>query len=350
MIIDMSNFETFNYPSPKEKYKVLVRCFTYNHREYIEDALNGFAMQQTSFPFVCLVMDDASTDGEQDVIKSWMERECDMSKAEFIDIPTSHVVIVPHKSNLSCTFAFYLLKQNLHGTGDKKMNHVYPWRMMCEYEAMCEGDDYWTDSLKLQKQVDFLDAHTEFGMCYTQCNYYYQNKKYLESQPWGGTNESFKQFIMGNTVPTLTVMIRTEKESEYIDAIKPSTKKWLMGDYPKWIWFSHESKIKFLNYSTGVYRVLTTSASHSTDINKQIEFSSNSIEIRRYFEHYFNVPAGTYVKMEALDKRKLYLYAVNHKYLDFFKIIYNHPKYLYNMKVIGYLRYFLMKPKTSDLI
>lgn len=57
-----------NYPAPKQEYKVLVRCFIFNHSKYIEYTLNGFAMQQTNFPFVCLVIDDASTDGEQEVI------------------------------------------------------------------------------------------------------------------------------------------------------------------------------------------------------------------------------------------------------------------------------------------
>ena len=155
------------YPTPKQEYKVLVRCATYNHSNYIEDALNGFAIQQTNFSFVCMVMDDASTDGEQEVIKQWMERECDMARAETIVIPTSVVIIVPHRINTSCTFAFYLLNQNLYGTGDKKMNHVYPWREKCEYEAICEGDDYWTDPLKLQKQVEFMEHHPDYTMCCT---------------------------------------------------------------------------------------------------------------------------------------------------------------------------------------
>lgn len=68
----------------KINYKVQARCLTYNQAKYIEDALNGFAMQQTNFPFVCLVIDDCSTDGEQEVIKSWMNRECDMDKAEYV--------------------------------------------------------------------------------------------------------------------------------------------------------------------------------------------------------------------------------------------------------------------------
>ena len=152
-LIGKTYMDKIQYPAPKQEYKVLIRCATFNQSKYIEQALDGFAMQQTSFPFVCLVMDDASTDGEQEVINKWMERECDMHKAETIDIPTSIVIIVPHQTNVSCTFAFYLLKQNLYGTG-KKIYYLNPWREKCEYEALCEGDDYWTDPYKLQKQVD----------------------------------------------------------------------------------------------------------------------------------------------------------------------------------------------------
>lgn len=88
--------------SPQKDYKVFVRCNTFNQSKYIEDALNGFAMQQTNFPFVCLVMDDCSTDGEQEVIMSWMERECDLEKAEYLEIELSNVILVPHKSNGNC--------------------------------------------------------------------------------------------------------------------------------------------------------------------------------------------------------------------------------------------------------
>ena len=88
-----------NNQIPNQDYKVLVRCFTFNQSQYIEDALNGFVMQKTDFPFVCLVMDDCSTDGEQDVIRAFLSRECDMTNAEYHDIELAEVVIVPHRTN-----------------------------------------------------------------------------------------------------------------------------------------------------------------------------------------------------------------------------------------------------------
>lgn len=284
----MDSIVNINYPIPKQEYKVLVRCFTYNQSKYIEDALNSFAMQQTNFPFVCFVMDDASTDDEQEIIKNWMERECNMSKAETIDIPTSIVIIVPHKTNLSCTFAFYLLKQNLYGTGDKKMNHVYPWREKCEYESICEGDDYWIDALKLQKQVEFLDANPEYGMCYTRCNYFNQNRQNFERYGWGGSYVSFEDLIKECTVPTNTVMLRSNLLKLYETEGHAKNKGWLMGDYPMWLWFAHESRVYFIEDITSVYRVLDNSASHSNKLEVYERFMYSTYDMLSYFCNLYN--------------------------------------------------------------
>ena len=206
----MNNIENFQYPSPEQKYKVLVRCYTFNHSKFIEDALNGFAMQQTNFPFVCLVVDDASTDGEQEVIKKWMERECEMSKAETIDIPTSIVILVPHKSNVSCTFAFYLLKQNLYKVKGAKKKHVDPWRERCEYEALCEGDDYWIDPLKLQKQADFLDKNFEYSAISIQSQMVYSSEltSKLFSRELKNRDYQIKEIIGSRPFHTATILYR----------------------------------------------------------------------------------------------------------------------------------------------
>lgn len=148
-----------------KNFKVIVGCMTYNHSKYIVDALNGFAMQQTQFPFACIVIDDASTDGEPDVIKGWLQKECDMDKASCYDLELANVIIVPHRINVSCTMAVYFLKRNLYNEGDKKYNLIKEWGSHCEYIALCEGDDYWIDPEKLQIQSDFLDAHPEVDMC-----------------------------------------------------------------------------------------------------------------------------------------------------------------------------------------
>ncbi len=146
-------------------YKVLVGCMTYNHSKYIVDALNGFAMQKTNFPFACIVMDDASTDGEPDVIMGWLQKECDMKRADFYNLELANVIFVPHKTNTNCTFAIYLLKRNLFKEQNLKFDLVKDWVGHGEYLALCDGDDYWTDITKLQSQADCLDRHPHVGIC-----------------------------------------------------------------------------------------------------------------------------------------------------------------------------------------
>lgn len=245
---------------PKQDYKVIVRCFTYNQSKYIEDALNGFAMQQTDFPFVCLVMDDCSTDGEQEVIKEWMERECDMVKAEYIDIESSNVIIVPHKSNTSCTFAFYFLKQNLYGSGKKKMNMVYPWRECCEYEALCEGDDYWIVPDKLEKQVNLMDSYKDMSFCFT-ANFRRtpdgeNNENHYKSSD--DHNCSVEWYIeqLGDTIDTCTMMTRI---SNILDI-----PNWYyrvgVGDIPTKLILFERGSVGYINVITACYRLNTTSS------------------------------------------------------------------------------------------
>lgn len=295
-----------NYPAPEQEYKVLVRCFTYNQSKYIEDSLNGFAMQQTCFPFVCLVMDDSSTDGEQDVITEWMQRECDVNRAEIIDIPTSIVYIVPHKTNSNCLFAFYLLKQNLYGTGDRKMNHVYPWRDKCKYEAICEGDDYWTDSFKLQKQVDFLDAHPEAIMCFHNAVKIYENEEHPMSI-FNGLSKSgyvtLRQLINSWIIPTASIVYRTE----------------LMNDYPKWsskiysgdltlslVAFS-KGKIYYFHGPMSVYRINRGNGTSMSSMVKKSKIGyveSQHITLYEYYDEYTNYVYHDILSAKISELRK----------------------------------------------
>lgn len=241
---------------PINQYKVLVRCFTYNHSSYISDALAGFAMQQTDFPFICLVMDDNSTDGEQQVLREWLEKECDMKHAENTDTLTCNVVVAPHKNNSNCTFAFYFLKQNLYKERQKKFEHIKPWRECCEYEAICEGDDYWTDPLKLQKQVDWLDVHPEYSMCFSNAIEHWESKNKLdtffssiEDRDYTGL-EIYAEWI----VPTASVLYRYEViENDFYHKLVED-KRIYMGDTPLFMSCAKFGKVRGMSDVMTVYR------------------------------------------------------------------------------------------------
>ena len=209
---DLKKMEKIYYPSLD--YHVLVLCMTYNQSRYIEETLNGFAIQQTSFPFVCLVMDDCSTDGEQKVIKTWMNNECDISSVQNIEIELANITIVPHKTNNNCTFAFYFFKKNLYNTKVRApMNKA--WLERCVYTAQCEGDDYWTSPQKLQLSVDFLDKHPDYSVvCHRfkrfhdeEGVFYDDDKEYLfKAHPEGITfKKGFKHFMTQTLCTTYRV-------------------------------------------------------------------------------------------------------------------------------------------------
>ena len=147
------------------KYKVFIKCFTFNQANYIEDAMRGFVMQKTDFPYVAVVVDDASKDGEQDVIKRFLENEFDMAVAMQDETENYVRVVAKHKTNVNCTFAILFLKYNHKSIRKPKYPYLKEWSDNAKYISLCEGDDYWTDPYKLQKQVDFLEAHEDYVLC-----------------------------------------------------------------------------------------------------------------------------------------------------------------------------------------
>lgn len=145
-----------------QKFKLYVNCMTYNHSAYIEDTLNGFCIQETNFPFVCVVMDDASTDGEQQVIENYLHEHFDLSENSVVRHEETDDYVMTfacHKENRNCFFAVFYLKYNHWKAKKSKETYYAEWADKVEYVAFCEGDDYWVDSDKLQKQTDILDAH-----------------------------------------------------------------------------------------------------------------------------------------------------------------------------------------------
>ena len=152
------------------KFKVAVCCMTYNQSKYITDAMNGFTMQQTDFPFVCTIVDDASTDGEQEVIRKYVEENFDLSEGSAAyskETDYAFITYAQHKTNKNCYFAVLYLKENHYSQKKDKSPYLKEWRDGVEYMAICEGDDYWIMSDKLQVQYDMIQKDPNAMMVYT---------------------------------------------------------------------------------------------------------------------------------------------------------------------------------------
>lgn len=128
--------------------KVSVICNAFNHGKYIRDALEGFVSQKTDFPFEVLIHDDASTDDTADIIREYEERYPEIIKP-----------IYQSENQYSQKISISITYQVPRAKG--------------KYIALCEGDDYWTDPLKLQKQYDFLEAHPDYSLC--ACSTFWMN-------------------------------------------------------------------------------------------------------------------------------------------------------------------------------
>ena len=175
-------------------YTVAVWCITYNQKDFIKDALNGFVMQKTNFPFVVIVHDDKSTDGTTDIILEYAQKYPE--------------IIIP-----------VIETENQWSKGGLKhivniMNSRY---RIGKYIAFCEGDDYWTSPDKLQIQIDFLESHPDYSMCFHSAVKKYEcdtiawiNCENIEDKDYDATD-----IFINWTVPTASVVCRKEAMEFY---------------------------------------------------------------------------------------------------------------------------------------
>lgn len=194
-------------------YQVFIKCFTFNHVNYIEDAMRGFVMQKTDFPYIAAIVDDASTDGEPEAIKRFLEKEFDMVSAVQDETEDYVRVVAKHKTNVNCTFVVVFLKYNHYSIKKKKLPYFKEWYDNVKYIAICEGDDYWTDPLKLQKQVEILDSIPNCSLCYHACKNIYEDGFVGWNRDFGTDVKSsytFKEIVYRYNFQTATVMFRKE--------------------------------------------------------------------------------------------------------------------------------------------
>jgi len=123
---------------------VSISCITFNHSKYVRQCFDGFLMQKTDFKFEVVVHDDASTDGTKEIIEEYTNKYPDIF------------------------FPMYQ-KENQYSKGVRgiMMRYNIP-RCRGKYIAFCEGDDYWIDSFKLQKQFDFMEKNDNYSICFTR--------------------------------------------------------------------------------------------------------------------------------------------------------------------------------------
>lgn len=282
------------------RYMVAVRCMTYNQAPYIGEALRGFAMQQTSFPVVNIIVDDASTDGEQNVINNWVEKNLDVTSGEaWRKMPYGLLAEAPLRTNSNSTFVILLLSENHYQTGrkNKRVDYIREWYDAAKYHSLCEGDDYWISSAKLQKQVEMLECNPGYGMVYTpyiESNQVTGEKKEVRTSPRINHDDRFKWDILEQNVMigTCTVIIRSELEST-IKGIEDDFRGFLLGDTQTWFNAARLSKVGYLEEPTGVYRKIPTGMTATFDQSRRSRFIRSCLDAHLHLAYKYGAPTKT---------------------------------------------------------
>lgn len=210
---------------------VSISCITYNHEPYIRQCLDGFVMQKTNFKFEVLIHDDASTDGTANIIREYLDKYPNLIKPIF-------------------------QAENQYSKGIAISQTYNCPRAKGKYIALCEGDDYWTDPYKLQKQVDFLEANPEYSMCFANAIEHWEDGSKddkcfsnIEDRDYTGV-EIYENWI----VPTASVLYRKEIVfSERYKEIR-SNKNFIFGDIVLFLTCAEFGKLRGMSDVVSVYR------------------------------------------------------------------------------------------------
>ncbi len=245
---------------------VSICCLTYNHEDYLRDTLEGFLMQKVNFPIEILINDDASTDSTAEIVREYAAKYPELIRPFYQPV-------------------------NLYSQGkDLCLEVLYP-QARGKYIALCEGDDYWTDPMKLQRQVDFLEAHPEYSACVhnTMLHYCSGNGKDRPLLPHTeDCDVRFEDICNGmsfsfhtSSIVAKKSIIANPQDFFYVGL------SYGFGDHPDALWMYVNGPIRCLKECMSVYRIHSGSASWSAAVDGQYdklrEFIIGKCELLRAF-------------------------------------------------------------------
>lgn len=221
--------EMIMYNWKSKETLVSIRCVTYNQEKYISQALDSFLMQKTNFPFEIVVHDDASTDKTIEIIKEYEKKFPDIVKPIYET-------------------------ENQYSKKDNSLDLIILSHLKGKYTAYCEGDDFWTNKNKLQKQVDFLEQNPDYGFCCTDVDIYYEDKK-MYQHAITKSKKNHLDFTNGikstGYLLNLSWVFRTDL---YEKIVKENEQFYYDRPLQLYYEFCLRTKCKYLNCVTGTYR------------------------------------------------------------------------------------------------
>jgi glycosyltransferase involved in cell wall biosynthesis len=242
---------------------VSVKMITYNHASYIAQAIEGVLGQKTNFPFELVIGEDCSTDGTRETVFEYQKKYPNIIR------------VITSSTNVG-------MKKN----GDRASK-----ALRGKYVAWCEGDDYWQEPLKLQRQADYMETHPDWGLLLCDSNVHYANNgkviyNYNYRKGFCSIEQlGIEQIIDAKMAYWTASAIAQRKLCEQVieaDSLLYKDGRFLMGDTQLWAELSMISKVVYIPDCMSTYRVLDDSASRSKDVRKQLRFWKSAYEMKLY--------------------------------------------------------------------
>ena len=207
---------------------VSIFILTYNQEQFIAQTIESILMQQTNFTYQLVIGEDCSTDSTRQICENYA-----------LQYPEKIKLLPALEKNCGLIANYMRTFKECDG----------------KYIAICDGDDYWIDAYKLQKQLDFLENNPDFFIVYTNLNKLYPNgaiKKAYTKYP--RKDADFTDLIKDNFIPSVTALFRN------VQSVQNELPSWVLnfpyGDWPTYLWtIKNRGKIYFLDEVTAVYRM-----------------------------------------------------------------------------------------------
>lgn len=223
---------------------VSVQCLAYNHEKYIRECLEGLVNQKTDFKYEVIVHDDASTDNTVSIIKEYAEKYSEIIKPIFE-------------------------KENLYKRDQARMRQIITEKLTGKYIAFCECDDYWTACDKLQKQVDFLETHPDYSMCFHSAKKQYETNtiSWLKCEDVEDRDYSPTEVFVNWIVPTASILCRREAIENRMKMI--GSNRILNGDITIVLSSAMIGKIRGMHEQMSVYRVQSSGITYDLNARRK---------------------------------------------------------------------------------